>query len=103
MGAEADVALLRVLPGRFSYTDCGRARMEGEGKLECALTLRAGKVVGEVDPRQCSESQLSTLMIGAAPPALPHPSGKRGPLRLSLHALCLPAAQDFEVPLQREH
>jgi len=45
VGAEADVALLRVLPGRFSYTDCGRARMEGEGKLECALTLRAGKVV----------------------------------------------------------
>ncbi|MSQ43437.1 MAG: hypothetical protein EXR45_04420 [Chloroflexi bacterium] len=45
VGSEADIAVLRVLPGKFSYTDCGRARFDGEGKLECALTVRAGKVV----------------------------------------------------------
>ena len=61
--------------------------------------LRAGKVVGEVDPRQCSESQLSTLMIGAAPPALHGRTGNRGALRLSLHQLGLPPAQDFAVAL----
>ena len=61
--------------------------------------LRAGKVVGEVDPRQCSESQLSTLMIGAAPAALHGRTGNRGALRLSLHQLRLPPAQDFAVAL----
>jgi len=44
-GAEADVAVLRTLEGPYSYTDCGRARFTGQGKLECALTLRAGQVV----------------------------------------------------------
>lgn len=39
------MAVLRKLDGAFSYTDCGRARMDGQGKLECALTLRAGQVV----------------------------------------------------------
>jgi dihydroorotase len=45
VGAEADVAVLRKLDGPFSYTDCGRARVTGQGKLECAMTLRAGQVV----------------------------------------------------------
>lgn len=44
-GAEADIAVLRVREGRFGYTDCGRARKTGDRKLECALTLRAGKIV----------------------------------------------------------
>ncbi len=44
-GAEADVAVLRLLPGRQRYIDCGRAYFEGEGRLECAMTLRAGRVV----------------------------------------------------------
>jgi dihydroorotase len=44
-GAEADVAVFRVLEGRFGYVDCGRARLEGTRKLECALTLRAGRVI----------------------------------------------------------
>ncbi len=44
-GVEADVAVLRHLQGPFSYTDCGRARLDGQGKLECALTLRAGQIV----------------------------------------------------------
>ena len=44
-GAEADVAVLRHVPGPQSYIDCGRTRFDGEGKLECAMTLRAGRVV----------------------------------------------------------
>jgi dihydroorotase len=44
-GAEADVAVLRLLPGPASYIDCGRARLDGEGRLECAMTLRAGRIV----------------------------------------------------------
>jgi dihydroorotase len=44
-GAKADVAVLRRLEGRFGYADCGKAKMIGDSKLECALTIRAGKIV----------------------------------------------------------
>jgi dihydroorotase len=45
IGAEADVAAFKLLEGNFGFTDCGRARMNGHLKLECAFTLRAGQVV----------------------------------------------------------
>jgi dihydroorotase len=48
-GAEADVAVLELRQGQFSYQDCGRARMDGSQKLECVLTLRAGRIVYERD------------------------------------------------------
>jgi dihydroorotase len=44
-GAEADVAVFRKLAGSFGYTDCGKARLAGTQKLECALTIRAGQIV----------------------------------------------------------
>jgi dihydroorotase len=44
-GAEADVAVLRWVDGPRSFADCGRARFEGRGELECAMTLRAGRIV----------------------------------------------------------
>ena len=44
-GAEADIAVLRMLEGTFGFADCGRAKLTGRHKLECALTLRAGKIV----------------------------------------------------------
>lgn len=48
-GAEADVAVFRLREGTFPYWDCGRARIVGNQKLECALTLRAGQVVYNVE------------------------------------------------------
>jgi dihydroorotase len=45
LGAGADVAVLRLIDGPASYIDCGRARLEGQGRLECAMTLRAGQIV----------------------------------------------------------
>jgi len=45
IGAAADIAVFRQLEGDFSFTDCGKARLVGKHKLECALTLRAGEVV----------------------------------------------------------
>ena len=51
VGAEADVTVLRHLQGAFSYRDCGWARMDGEDRLECALTLRGGQVVWDRDAR----------------------------------------------------
>jgi dihydroorotase len=48
-GAEADVAVLEVRRGEFSYQDCGYARIDADRKLECVLTLRAGRIVYERD------------------------------------------------------
>jgi len=45
VGAEADVAVLQLSTGEFSYFDCGRAKLTGDKKLECAMTLRAGQIV----------------------------------------------------------
>ena len=45
VGSEADVAVLRHIEGPQSYIDCGRARLDGRGKLECAMTVRAGNIV----------------------------------------------------------
>lgn len=44
-GAEADVAVLKLTEGDFSFVDCGKARLRGTRQLECRLTLRAGKIV----------------------------------------------------------
>ena len=43
VGAEADIAVLRLEYGHFGFVDCGRARMSGDRKLTCALTLRRGE------------------------------------------------------------
>jgi dihydroorotase len=44
-GGEADVAVLSVEAGRFSFADVSGAHVEGAERLACELTLRAGKVV----------------------------------------------------------
>lgn len=49
VGAEADVAVLEVRRGAFSFQDCGYTRIDAEEKLECVLTLRAGEVAYERD------------------------------------------------------
>ena len=45
IGAEADVAVFKLLEGDFTFVDCGRAKMHGKQKLECVMTLRAGEIV----------------------------------------------------------
>jgi len=51
VGAEADVALLRVLDGRFGYADGARGTIAGDRRLSCELTLRAGRVVWDWNAR----------------------------------------------------
>jgi dihydroorotase len=48
-GAAADVAAFKLLEGTFGYTDCGKAKLIGNQKLECRLTLRAGQIVYDPD------------------------------------------------------
>jgi dihydroorotase len=39
------VAVFELHTGQFSYVDCGKARMKGDKKLECVLTVRGGEIV----------------------------------------------------------
>jgi dihydroorotase len=49
VGAPADVAVLRLEKGDFGFTDMYGARMKGNQKLICELTLRDGKVVYDLN------------------------------------------------------
>jgi dihydroorotase len=44
-GGEADIAVLSVERGQFSFADVSGAHVEGAERLACELTVRAGKVV----------------------------------------------------------
>lgn len=48
-GAVADIAILQVVKGRFGFIDAINSRLDGSQKLECQLTLRAGKVVYDLN------------------------------------------------------
>jgi dihydroorotase len=45
VGSPADVAVLRVATGDFGFSDMYDARMSGHQKFECELTVKAGKIV----------------------------------------------------------
>jgi dihydroorotase len=49
VGAAADVAVLRVEQGQFGFTDMYGARLRGDQKLTCELTLRDGKIVYDLN------------------------------------------------------
>jgi len=49
VGAGADIAVLSVREGEFGFVDVGGERIEGNTKLECELTIRAGKVVWDLN------------------------------------------------------
>lgn len=48
-GAVADIAVLNVLNGKFGFVDAAGNRIEGDHKLEAELTVRAGKVVWDLN------------------------------------------------------
>lgn len=48
-GTEADIAVLNVREGDFGFTDSRRRRMKGTKKLEAELTIRAGKIVWDLN------------------------------------------------------
>ena len=45
VGACADVAVIRVLKGEFGYVDCGYAKINGDSRLDCQMTIRGGSVL----------------------------------------------------------
>jgi len=44
VGKDADIAVLELTKGHFSYIDCGVARMDGNVKLTARMTIRAGRI-----------------------------------------------------------
>lgn len=56
IGAVADIAVLEVLKGTFTYTDCspgqdltGGGRFKGNRKIECVMTLFGGNTVHDIN------------------------------------------------------
>ena len=49
VGAEADVAVLRVEKGKFGLLDSASARKSGTERIRCELTLRKGQVVWDLN------------------------------------------------------
>lgn len=45
IGRDADIAVLEMLEGDFSYTDNGHTRMNGTVKLIARMTVRAGRIL----------------------------------------------------------
>ncbi len=48
-GGVADIAVLALEHGRFGFLDSGHAKLIGDKRLRCVLTVRAGKVVWDSD------------------------------------------------------
>ena len=48
-GAVADIVVLSVQKGKFGFIDAGANRLEGDKKLEAELTVRAGKIVWDLN------------------------------------------------------
>lgn len=51
VGSEADIAVFRLEKGTFGFADVIGGRIEGNQRLECEMTLRAGRIVYDFNAR----------------------------------------------------
>jgi dihydroorotase len=49
VGAEADIAILKLVEGQFGFIDSGGETIEGSRKLQAEVTIRAGRVVWDLN------------------------------------------------------
>jgi dihydroorotase len=49
VGTVADVAVLNLREGKFGFFDYTGYKIEGSKKLECEMTIRAGKIVYDLN------------------------------------------------------
>jgi dihydroorotase len=69
VGADADLAVLNIREGKFGLYDYTGYKVETDKKLECALTIRAGKIVYDLNgiaspiypPKIVAESKQAAL------------------------------------------
>jgi dihydroorotase len=57
VGAEADVAVLRINRGQFGFLDSAGARNQGTQLISCEMTLRKGKVAWDLNARSGEDWQ----------------------------------------------
>ncbi|MFA6945512.1 MAG: amidohydrolase/deacetylase family metallohydrolase [Pedobacter sp.] len=48
-GSVADIAVLSISKGKFGFVDSGNNRIEGDRKLEAELTVRAGRIIWDLN------------------------------------------------------
>ena len=65
VGAPADIAVLSLENGKFGFTDMNGARLRGNHKLVCELTIRNGRIV--YDLNGISRPDWDTLPAGYGP------------------------------------
>jgi dihydroorotase len=58
IGAEADMAILSLRTGEFGFIDARNNRIEGDRKFEAELTIRAGKVVWDLNGLASKEFEM---------------------------------------------
>ena len=49
LSAGADIAVIEVLKGDFGFVDSGHAKMRGDKRLQCVLTIRNGVIVWDMN------------------------------------------------------
>jgi len=49
VGADADITILNIRDGKFGYFDYTGYKIEGTKKFECEMTIRAGKIVYDLN------------------------------------------------------
>jgi len=49
VGAIADIAVLNLRKGKFGFFDYTGHRIEGSGRIECAMTIKGGKIVYDLN------------------------------------------------------
>jgi dihydroorotase len=75
VGSDADIAVLEELHGRYSYIDCGYARMDGNVKLVARMTIRAGRILYDpsglsmVEWEKAPKQYFTTPALQNSPPA----------------------------------
>lgn len=62
VGTEADIAVFNLKKGNFGYMDVRRTRINGTEKLEAELTIRAGKVVWDLNGISVPEWQMPAVV-----------------------------------------
>jgi dihydroorotase len=63
VGSGADVTILNVLNGDFGFMDTARTKIKGNKKLQAEVTIRAGRVVWDLNGRSVP---LAALQPGTA-------------------------------------
>lgn len=48
-GSVADIAVIKVLDGKFGFLDAGGFKLEGNKKLQAEMTIRAGRIVWDLN------------------------------------------------------